>query len=59
MKLNKQKCGILQLGGRGNTLSKNERKLKEIADVPYVSQYKYLGIRFNKSMNPQLQLENL
>lgn len=44
MSLNKSKCGVLTLRSRKNTLTEKEKKKCTIQDIPYVKEYKYLGI---------------
>jgi hypothetical protein len=43
MSLNKAKCGAMFLGGH-SVLSAHELRSKTIAGIPYVAQYKYLGV---------------
>jgi hypothetical protein len=49
MQLNKKKCGIMQLAGRGN-LSLEEVREESLFDIPFVEHYKYLGIEISKNL---------
>jgi hypothetical protein len=49
MSLNKDKCGILQIAGRCQ-LSKEEDTEHTLMDIPYVENYKYLGVNINKNL---------
>ncbi len=49
MALNKSKCGIMSLAGR-STISEQERKKGNLAGIPYVASYKYLGVYLNRTL---------
>ena len=56
MLLNKNKCGILLFSKKGNTLTSKEWKINNengIEGIKFLQNYKYLGINFNKSLNPK------
>ena len=59
MSLNKSKCGILTLSNKGNQLTKQEKEQVSILGIPYVAQYKYLGVIFNRSLNAIPQIDAL
>lgn len=59
MIINKSKSGIMILSGKGNSLTKYERKHENFHGFPYVKCYKYLGIILSKSLNMNLHLATL
>jgi hypothetical protein len=58
MQLNKTKCGIMFLSGQ-STLTARDTTLNEIAGVPLVQSYKYLGIHLTKNLQPGVHLQHL
>ena len=56
MTINKKKCGILQLGRQGNAKSKEIKLDVKLKGFPYVQNYKYLGIKFNRNFNTSSHL---
>ena len=58
MMLNKKKCGIMTLS-RKSTLSKKELMEKDILGIPYVPQYKYLGVIISKNLKFEQYIEKI
>ena len=59
MELNKKKCGIMLISAKSNTFTKKEINKQNILNIEFVKNYKYLGINFNKSLNPILHISYL
>jgi hypothetical protein len=49
MALNKAKCGAMLIGSQ-SSLSTREKATKNIAGVPIVASYKYLGVIISKTL---------
>ena len=58
MQLNKLKCGILLLGSK-TAFIKFEIINRQIEGIPFVLQYKYLGISFDKMLSTAPHLNHL
>jgi hypothetical protein len=59
MCLNKQKCGILFLSQTRCNLINWELELKEVDNIPIVSNYKYLGVTISKNLSSSVNISRL
>ena len=59
MALNKLKCGTIKISKKNKTLTLKEIAEDNIQGIKYVDTYKYLGIQFDKRMQPTNHLEVL
>jgi hypothetical protein len=53
MELNKNKCGVMWISTQGE-LTKKEKLQEGISDIPFVTEYKYLGVKIKKNLRLQL-----